>query len=103
MANAAKRMKEKKAVQLEKLLKAKGGFVEESVVEEKVDEVVEIDTGTVTSVDVVDGEPVDAPTDEYTEEELNEMTKGELQDIAEELGLDTDGKKAELIERILNA
>ena len=101
MANAAKRMKEKKARQLAALLKAKGG-VEEPVVEEKVDEVVEVDAGTVTSVDVVD-EPVDAPTDEYTEDELNAMLKSELVDIAEELGLDEDGTKAELIERILNS
>jgi len=101
MANAAKRMKVKKDKHNEAIRTMKGFVVvDEPVVEEKVDVVVDVDAGTVTGIDVVDDV---TPTDDYTEDELNEMTKAELQDVAEELGLDTGGKKAELIERILNA
>ena len=89
MANAAKRMKEKKAKQLKEIMKAK------DIVEEVVAPVVV--AGVVTDVTVDDVE------DDYTEDDLNDMLKSELIELAESLDLDTDGKKAELIERILEA
>ncbi len=89
MANAAKRMKEKKAKQLEEIMKAKG------VVEVVEDVVV---AGVVTDV-TVDYEL----SDEYTEDELNDMLKSDLIEITESSNLDTNGTKADLIERILMA
>ena len=88
MANAAKRMKEKKAKQLEDIMKAKG-------VVEVVEDVVVAGVVTDVTVDDDDGE--------YTEDELNGLLKSDLIEIAESFDLDTDGTKAELIERILEA
>lgn len=89
MANAAKRMKEKKAKQLEEILKAKSGVVEYVVDDAPV-------AGVVTDVTVdEDGD--------YTEEDLKDMFKSDLIELAESLYLDTDGTKAELVERILDA
>lgn len=87
MANAAKLMKQKK-VNINEAMKIMKGKVEP--------EVVEVESGTVTDIDVVDA-------DEYTEEELSSKLKNELIEIAEELGLDITGTKAELIEKILEA
>ena len=85
MANAAKLMKQKK-VNINEAMKIMKGKVEP--------EVVEVESGTVTDVNVLDG---------YTEEELSSKLKNELIEIAEELGLDITGTKAELIEKILEA
>jgi len=96
MANAAKRMKEKKAAQLAEAIKSKKlklalGEVVEEVISAPV-------VGVVTDV-VVD----DVDDGEYTEDELNDMLKADLIELAESLGLDTDGKREVLIDRILTA
>jgi hypothetical protein len=64
-----------------------------NIVEEYVEpmEESEISGGVVTNIEVV----------MFTEEELTSKYKSELVEIAEELGLDTAGTKAELIEKIL--
>ena len=87
MANAAKRMKEKKARRRAALLKAKSKSSVEDVT-------TVVDDGVVTNVDVVNAT-------EYSESELNGKLKSELIDIAEELGIDSTGTKAELVEKIL--
>lgn len=91
--SATKLMKKRKDAYNE-MLKKKKGYVTEEVVEEVIEEEIVVDAGdgVVTGVEVV----------EYTEEELNGKLKSELKEIASELGLDDDGTKAELIEKILN-
>ena len=85
MANAAKRMKEKKA---RKLREAQS--IDMNIVEEYVEQSLpEINSGVVTNVVI------------FTEEELKNKLKSELVEIAEELDLDASGTKAELIEKIL--
>jgi len=50
-------------------------------------------------------QPVDNIKDDndFNESELRKMKKADLQEVAEELGLDTEGTVNELIERILDA
>lgn len=94
MANAAKRMKEKKQRQHLAILKSKGLLQEDlNVVEETTKDIIDIDAGTVTGIDIVTGE--------FTEEELNEKYKDELIEIAETLGVDATGSKKNLIKAIL--
>jgi len=83
MANAAKRMKEKKQRMLEARKAAKLGLIVEAPVKT-------IESGTVTDVNVVN-----------MESELKGMSKSKLIDLAENLELDSSGTKAELIEKIL--
>lgn len=86
MANAAKRMKEKKA----RMAALRAKAVSEPVVEEVVE-------GTVSGIAVIE------EGGDYTEETLNEKLKSELISIAEDLEIETSGTKSELIERILGA
>ena len=66
--------------------------VEEEAVEEAVEEVEEDDSEE-------EAEPVEAPS----KAALNKMKKAEVVDVAESMGLDTSGTKADLIERITQA
>jgi len=112
-SKATIRMKEKKQRMLD-AANAGVGVVKE-VEEIKVelvddDNIISIDSGTVTSVDViaagpdpgcvVDDEP---PNEGYTEEELRGMLVGELVEYAERIGVNSNGSKAVLIRRLLNA
>ena len=66
--------------------------VEEEAVEEAVEEVEEDDSEE-------EAESVEAPS----KAALNKMKKAEVVDVAESMGLDTSGTKADLIERITQA
>ncbi len=65
---------------------------EEEVVEEEVAEEVEEEAEE-------EAKPVEAPS----KAALNKMKKAEVVDVAESMGLDTSGTKADLIERITQA
>ena len=89
MANAAKRMKEKK----EKMRLSKQGISDVKF------------TGVVTGVEVLDAEldnDFDNEDVSYDAESLEAMKKSDLVELAEELELDTTGTKAEIIERLLD-
>ena len=47
-----------------------------------------------------DGEPMGEPAPDLDESDLSGVRKADLQRMAEEMGLSTDGTKAELAERI---
>jgi archaellum component FlaD/FlaE len=73
---------------------------EEEVVEEEVAEEVEEEaTEEATEEAEEEAEPVEAPS----KAALNKMKKAEVVDVAESMGLDTSGTKADLIERITQA
>lgn len=58
-----------------------------------------------TATKVVAPEPDDSGEgdNDFNEAELRKMKKADLQEVAEELGLDTEGTVNELIERIMDA
>jgi len=92
-------------------------FVEEKTgLELELDEVVDdiVEKGLEVATDVAEDGKLDKPLSdvaeelaediaENLEETLKDMTINALREMLAERGLDTDGKKVELIERLLNA
>ena len=92
-------------------------FVEEKTgLEIELDEVVDdiVEKGLDVATDVAEDGKLDKPLSdvaeelaediaENLEETLKDMTINALREMLSERGLDTDGKKVELIERLLNA
>ena len=92
-------------------------FVEEKTgLDIELDEVVEsvVDAGLDVATDIAEDGVLDKPISDVAEElaeevaedlekALKDMTINALREMLSERGLDTDGKKVELIERLLNA
>ena len=92
-------------------------FVEEKTgLDIELDEVVDsvVDAGLDVATDIAEDGVLDKPLSdvaeelaediaENLEETLKDMTINALREMLSERGLDTDGKKADLIERLLNA
>jgi|TARA_Y100000310_G_scaffold178264_1_gene178228 hypothetical protein len=92
-------------------------FVEEKTgLDLELDEVVDsvVDAGLDVATDIAEDGVLDTPLSDVAEElaaevaedleeALKDMTINALREMLSERGLDTDGKKADLIERLLNA
>ena len=92
--------------ELEEFVEDKTGLDIE--LDEVVDDIVE--TGFEVAIDVAEDGKLDKPLSdvaediaENLEETLKDMTINALREMLKERGLDTDGKKADLIERLLDA
>ena len=72
---------------------------EEAVEEEAVAEVEEEATEEATEEEAAEEEVTETPS----ESQLKKMKKAELIDVADSMGLDTSGTKADLIDRITKA
>jgi hypothetical protein len=88
-----------------KRLRNEPPVVVEPVVEEKIEEVIvepvfDLDEPIVETVDIFN-DPIIETVIEKTEDELKALNKSELITLAEQLGINTKGTKAELIARIL--
>ena len=88
-------------------------FVEDKTgLDIELDEVVDsvVDAGLDVATDIAEDGELDTPLSDVAEEvaedlekALKDMTINALREMLSERGLDTDGKKVELIERLLNA
>ena len=88
-------------------------FVEDKTgLDIELDEVVDsvVDAGLDVATDIAEDGELDTPLSDVAEEvaedlekALKDMTINALREMLSERGLDTDGKKDELIERLLNA
>ena len=88
-------------------------FVEDKTgLDTELDEVVDsvVDAGLDVATDIAEDGELDTPLSDVAEEvaedlekALKDMTINALREMLSERGLDTDGKKVELIERLLNA